>query len=57
METEIKGKLIIEKNGCIQMITITKEAFKNMTRIGLQKAFNDITNDVGGTKWSFEKVD
>jgi len=57
METEIKGKLIIEKNGCIQMITITKEAFKNMTRIGLQKVFNDITNDVGGIKWSFEKVD
>ena len=58
METEVKGKLYIEKgNGCVQIITISQEAFKNINRFGMAKVFNDMMNDLNGVKWNFVKID
>lgn len=53
---EIKGRLTVFKPGCKQVIIITKEAFKNISKLNMNRVFNDIMNDLGGTKWEFDKI-
>lgn len=57
MEGEIKGKLTVIKPTCKQIVTIYKEAYKSMAKLNQNKIFWDICNDLGGTKWEFEKFD
>lgn len=55
---ELKGRLtIIKPNGCKQVIKIYKEAFKSMAKFDFRRVFNDLTADLGGVKWEFDKVD
>lgn len=55
---ELKGRLtIIKPNDCKQIIKISRNAYREMDKYGIERVFWGITDDLRGIKWIFEKID
>lgn len=56
---EIKGRLTIHKPGinCKQILVIYKNCWKEISRSNYKRVFDEITADLGGTRWEFDKID